>query len=53
MKPLWTDTLAWIAAVLVALLLALAVPEGLGVAPTGFEVDLHPSAPQTSTLLSR
>jgi len=45
MKPLWTNTLAWIAAVLVALLLALAVPEGLGVAPIGFELDLHESTP--------
>jgi hypothetical protein len=45
MKPLWTNTLAWIAAVLVALLLALAVPEGLGVAPTGFEVDLQTPTP--------
>jgi hypothetical protein len=49
MKPLWTNTLAWIAAVLVALLLALAVPEGLGVAPTGFDVG----APHTTALPPR
>ncbi|HSV84132.1 MAG TPA: hypothetical protein VLK85_33445 [Ramlibacter sp.] len=30
MKPLWIHTLAWIAAVLAALLLALAMPEGNG-----------------------
>lgn len=30
MKPLWTQTLAWIAAVLAAVLLALANPDGLG-----------------------
>jgi hypothetical protein len=29
MKPLWTQTLAWIIAVLAALLLALASPGGL------------------------
>lgn len=28
MKPLWIQTLAWIAAILVAVLLALAGPEG-------------------------
>lgn len=31
MKPLWTQTLAWIAAAVVALLLALANPDGLGI----------------------
>jgi hypothetical protein len=30
MKPLWVQTLAWIAAVLAALLLALANPDGWG-----------------------
>ena len=29
MKPLWTQTLAWIAAVVAAVLLALANPDGL------------------------
>lgn len=37
MKPLWTQTLAWIAAVLAALLLALASPGGLSL----FEGDDH------------
>jgi hypothetical protein len=32
MKPLWTQTMVWIAAVLAALLLALASPDGLGYA---------------------
>lgn len=31
MKPLWVQTLAWIAAVVVAILLALAYPDGMGV----------------------
>jgi hypothetical protein len=31
MKPLWTQTLAWLAAVLAAVLLALATPDGVGV----------------------
>lgn len=31
MKPLWTQTLAWIAAVVVAVLLALANPAGMGI----------------------
>lgn len=30
MKPFWVQTLAWIAAVLVAVLLALANPDGQG-----------------------
>ena len=30
MKPLWTQTLAWIAAVVAAILLAMANPDGLG-----------------------
>ena len=30
MKPLWTKTLVWLAAVLAAILLALANPDGLG-----------------------
>ena len=32
MKPLWTQTIVWIAAVLAALLAALANPDGLGFA---------------------
>jgi hypothetical protein len=35
MKPLWTQTLAWIAAVLAAFLLALANPDGLGISVDG------------------
>jgi len=31
MKPLWAQTLAWLAAVLAAVLLALATPDGMGV----------------------
>ena len=31
MKPLWTQTLAWLAAALAAILLALATPDGVGV----------------------
>lgn len=30
MKPLWTQTLAWLAAVVAAVLLSLASPGGLG-----------------------
>jgi hypothetical protein len=30
MKPLWTQTLVWIAAVLAAVVLAFASPDGLG-----------------------
>ena len=30
MKPLWVQTLAWLAAVLAAVLMALAAPEGNG-----------------------
>jgi hypothetical protein len=33
MKPLWTQTLAWVAAALVALLLAYALPEGVDFPP--------------------
>ncbi len=44
MKPLWTQTLAWIAAVLAALLFALAVPESLGVGAFGFEADMPQGA---------
>ena len=36
MKPLWTQTLAWIVAVVAAVLLAFASPAGLGFL---FEVD--------------
>jgi len=31
MKPLWTQTLAWLVAALAAILLALATPDGLGI----------------------
>jgi len=37
MKPLWTQTLAWMAAVLAAILLALAGPES---GPAGLAPDL-------------
>jgi hypothetical protein len=37
MKPLWTQTLAWIAAAVAALLLALSIPDGVGFGP--FEHD--------------
>lgn len=30
MKPLWTQTLTWLAAVVAAILLALASPDGMG-----------------------
>ena len=40
MKPLWTQTLAWIAAAVAALLLALALPDGVGFSP--FEPELPP-----------
>jgi hypothetical protein len=36
MKPLWTQTLAWLVAVVAAVLLAFASPAGLGVL---FEAD--------------
>lgn len=38
MKPLWTQTLAWIIAILAAVLLALAGPEGIGL--HGFEATV-------------
>jgi hypothetical protein len=41
MKPLWAQTLAWIAAVAAALLLAMANPDGLG-----FNVDQEALRPQ-------
>ena len=44
MKPLWPQTIAWIAAVVVALLLALAAPESLGVGAFGFEADMPQGA---------
>ena len=44
MKPLWIQTLAWLAAAVVALLLALAVPEGPGVAPSGYDLDFSQGA---------
>lgn len=44
MKPLWTQTLAWIAAAVVALLLALAAPENLGLGATGFDPHLSHGA---------
>ena len=39
MKSLWMQTLAWIAAALVALLLALAAPESLDLGAAGFEPE--------------
>ena len=33
MKPLWTPTIAWIVAIVIAILLALAGPEPFGPAP--------------------
>ena len=33
MKPLWIQTVVWIAAVIAAVLLALANPDGLGFSP--------------------
>ena len=44
MKPLWAPTLAWIAAALIALLLAFAAPESLGLGAFGFEADLPQGA---------
>lgn len=44
MKRLWTQTLAWIAAALTALLLALAAPEGLGLIGAGFEPEVSSGA---------
>jgi hypothetical protein len=35
MKPLWTQTLVWIVAVVAAVLLALANPDGLGFSAGG------------------
>jgi len=35
MKPLWVQTLAWIAAVVAAVLLAMANPDGLGFSSDG------------------
>jgi hypothetical protein len=43
MKPLWTQTLAWVAAALAALLLALALPEGVEFPP---EVPHGATAPR-------
>jgi hypothetical protein len=39
MKPLWTQTLVWLAAVLAAVLLAWASPDGLGF---GMDDDYRP-----------
>ena len=44
MKQPWTPTIAWIVAVLAALLLALAAPESLGLGAFGFEADLPQGA---------
>ena len=44
MKPLWTQTLAWIAAVVVAVLLALANPAGIGI-PFDFLFGAHTGTP--------
>ena len=35
MKPVWTQTLVWIATVVAALLLAWAGPDSLGISATG------------------
>jgi hypothetical protein len=39
MKPIWTQTLAWIAAVVAAVLLAMANPDGLGIS---FDAEMFP-----------
>lgn len=44
MKPVWTQMLAWIAAVLVAVLLALANPDGMGI---HLLPDLFPQGSET------
>ena len=41
MKPLWTQTIAWIAAVVAAILLAFANPVGLGFFPDGHAFRPH------------
>jgi hypothetical protein len=43
MKPLWTQTLAWIAAIVVAVLFALASPDTL---PQASPFDLIPQGSQ-------
>ena len=45
MKPLWPQTLVWIAAVVVAVLLALATPDGVHV--PGVESGSFPPTPLT------
>jgi hypothetical protein len=44
MKPLWTQTLVWLAAVAAAVLLALATPDNPGFA-LDIDVPATPSAP--------
>lgn len=46
MKPLWTQTLAWIAAVLAAFLLALSLPELLNFSPFHAEFPQGATAPR-------
>jgi hypothetical protein len=41
MKPLWPHTLAWLAAALAAILLAMATPDGVGISL----FDTAPAAP--------
>jgi hypothetical protein len=46
MKPLWPHTLAWLAAAVAAVLLAMATPDGLGISL--FDSGLStPAAPST------
>ncbi|MGV3493804.1 MAG: hypothetical protein ACO1OY_08050 [Ramlibacter sp.] len=42
MKPLWTQTLVWIAAVIAAVLLALVTPDAVHV-PLGGSIDFPPT----------
>lgn len=44
MKPNWIPTLAWLAAIAVALLLAFAGPEGLGMGPWPSGADVSHGA---------
>ena len=46
MKPLWTQTLVWIAAVVAAILLAIATPDGTHVPVDGTSFPTTPLAPR-------